>query len=209
MKQDQNTIGILLVSAILCALAGAILYPIISPYVSSIFHPREPKLEITLDVIYVPLNNSKNLSLIKFIRNNETITEYSATRVPYCKVEIKNNGEEVAVINKLTVEVLEVKPYIICRPLFPSYNYSIYLNTTDILLKLNLSNYITNNCIIKINPPYFQDLNLSPHFEVSSNDVESFGLYIITNFRAEYRIKLILHYDGKTAESRDVKIEVV
>ena len=102
-------------------------------------------------------------------------------------------------INKLTIDITKVKTYIHCYPIFPTYNYTIHLNATDILIKLK-SNDRSN---------FLESIDLNPHFKVLPNDVDAFGVYITSDTPAEYKIRFILHtIDSKIIKSNWIEISI-
>ena len=209
---DMNEIAIwVFIGVVAGVIAGIIVY-----HYSQALYPKEPKLEITgIEYVQIPTSDLGNLPSLKIIKNNKTIVNYSAASIPYIYIEVKNAGDKIAIIDKLTIEVLRAKP--ISPAVTPTWNYTIVLGTREILCRLNLSSWTGSLNISPflgyvLEPPYSMDFELTPHFKVKPNDVDAFGIYIDTDSSidtSEYLIKIIIHYDGKEVEINPIWIKVL
>lgn len=103
--------------------------------------------------------------------------------VEYLDFRIKNNGDDVALIHQLTVEVL---------------NYSILEGYT---MPIGILESSLDYCIkletIKATP-YM--INKSPNIFVKPGDFDRFRLFFYSDVYARYNVTIKLYYDGKEEE---------
>lgn len=201
MEKSMRTEVKVAIIAGLFVLSAAIIYSTVPSLIES--HKSSPKIEI-LDINCIMKPPEKMPLKIINSSTNEVIASYEVAYLPCLYFTIKNKGNEVASINKITVTILDEPIFGTPGggPICPSANFTLEL--TNYTLELD-----EKHTYINLGTSY----SIPTRFRVEPHDVDCFTLTIDDSESSawwfhHYNVTITLYYDHKKVETGPMSIRI-